>query len=224
LPQYEGLMQIVDRVRDLFDLRADPLLIAHYLGLDPGMKRLLDLRPGLRVPGAWDGFELCVRAVLGERLGVTESTATILAGQLTQRFGRPLKNPTHGLTHLFPRPQDLIDADLSRLRTLGNHAHTIRAVALAVAQKKLMFEATNSLEESITRLLAIPGIDRPTAEYIAMRVYGEPDAFPVDLEGNLCRAANSRTPDWPCGILQASESWRPWRAYAALHLVQASIL
>jgi AraC family transcriptional regulator, regulatory protein of adaptative response / DNA-3-methyladenine glycosylase II len=215
LTRYECLMQIVDRLRRIFDLGADPLPITNHLGRDPRLTPLLNSRPGLRVPGAWDGFELCVSAILGDRLGMAGADSSLVK-RLVRRFGRPVKNPTAGLTHLFPRPHDLMEADLASVGIRGARAAAVHALACAVSRKKLTFEASRTLDETIDRLSAIQGIDRSMADYIALRAFGEPDAFPAaDME--LQRALGKSGHDAPpLEILQLAENWRPWRGYAAM--------
>jgi AraC family transcriptional regulator of adaptative response / DNA-3-methyladenine glycosylase II len=220
LPRYEGLMSVVDRVRRIFDLRADPLQISNHLTCDPLLEPLLDARPGLRVPGAWDGFESCVCAILGDSIG-TRGPNRRLIRRFVETFGKPGAFADHGLTHLFPRPRDFSIAELSSIGIRGDRAFAICALSRAVSKKRLTFEASRSLEESITRLLTIPGIDRGTAEYVALRVFGEPDAFPVKpsaLKAFFLESIGMR-PDG--GGLQTSDRWRPWRAYAAMYLTSS---
>jgi AraC family transcriptional regulator, regulatory protein of adaptative response / DNA-3-methyladenine glycosylase II len=215
LPGYDGLMTVVERVRRIFDLGADPLQIASHLSRDPALKPLLDERPGLRVPGVWDDFELVVKAILGYRLSVIESNA--LAGQLVSAFGKPVETPVERLTHLFPQPDELADADLSRVGIAAERAVSIRAVARLVLRKQLTFESARSLPETISRLTTIPGISVETAHYIAMRAFGEPDAFPSQDLGIVDKIGCLEGRDRLDG-LPITEVWRPWRAYAAMHL------
>jgi AraC family transcriptional regulator, regulatory protein of adaptative response / DNA-3-methyladenine glycosylase II len=200
LPRYESLMQVVERVRRIFDLAADPFQIASQLSRDTTLKPSLTANPGLRVPGIWDGFEAAVRAILGERLG-EQSPKSALA-RLTRTFGRPIQTSSPDLTHLFPGPDDLADADLGAARIRPEPAATIRALASSVSTGRLTFEASMNLQDAVARLRAVPGISQRTAEYVAMRAFGEPDAFPVP----------------GAKIPATSENWRPWRAYAAMHL------
>ncbi len=218
LPGYQFLMQVVERVRRIFDLGADPLRIATDLSRDPRLKPLLDRRPGLRVPGVWDGFELAVHAILGQQLTVGDSTE--LAGQLVQTFGKPFHSSTPGLTHLFPKPEDLIDADLSTVNIRGSRAATVRALALAVCANELTFTASMTLEETISRICSVSGVEEATAHYIAMRVFGEPDAFPdPSLTASLSEVG---IPAPSQQSYRINEDWRPWRAYAAMHLLFAT--
>jgi AraC family transcriptional regulator of adaptative response / DNA-3-methyladenine glycosylase II len=200
LPRYDSLMKVVERVRGIFDLAADPFQIANQLSRDRTLQPLLAASPGLRVPGIWDGFEGAVRAILGECLA-NEAPRAALA-RLVRAFGRPVQTAIPGLTYVFPRPEDLAEVDLSAARIRGESASTIRALACAVVKRELTFEASINLEDAIARVRSVPGISRPMAEYIAMRAFGEPDAFPVS------RAK----------FQGAAEGWRPWRAYAAMYL------
>ena len=211
-----GLIRIVERVRRMFDLNADPLHIAAAFGGDPVLGTRVGARPGLRVPGAWNGFELAVRAVLGQQ--VTVRAATTLAGRLVARFGRPIDNPGRGLTHLFPRPQALAGADLGSIGLTAARAETIRGLARAVASGDLRLEAPLGLAEVVARLAALPGIGEWTAQYIAMRACGEPDAFPAADLGLRRSLANGNGMPSARALAGLSEAWRPWRSYAAIHL------
>ncbi len=206
LPKYRGLLRVVERVRRVFDLAADPLQIAGHLSQDPRLKPLLDDQPGLRVPGAWDGFEVAVRAALGQRLTVVDSSAT--AGKLVRTFGTPIETSVHGLTHLFPRPEDLANAELAPLGIAGGCAACIKALARAICSKEFTFECSRTLQETIARLSAIEGVGEEMAHYIAMRASGEPDAFPW----------TDQTTASADQLQNFAEDWRPWRAYAAMHL------
>jgi len=216
LPGYQDLMKVVERVRRIFDLGADPLRIADDLTRDERLKPLLDRRPGLRVPGVWDGFELAVHAVLGQHLTGGDSTA--LTGQLVRTFGKPFQTSVPGLTHLFPTPEDLIDADLSKVGIHRACAATLHALARAVFSKELTFAASMTLEEAISRICRIRGIEENTAHYIAMRALGEPDAFPFADPGLRRRLGKGGNPISTPEVLRIAERWRPWRAYAAMHL------
>ena len=216
LPGYRHLMKVVERVRRIFDLGADPLRIADDLARAESLKPLLDSRPGLRVPGAWDGFELAVRAVMGQRLTVAGSKA--LAGRLVRVFGKPYQTSVPGLSHLFPMPADLVEADLSRAGIHGARAATIRSLAHAVHNGELTFSASMTFQAAISRIRGIPGIEESTAHYIAMRTLGEPDAFPFADPGLRRSLSKDGNPASPLEVLRIAEDWRPWRAYAAMHL------
>lgn len=220
LPKYRGLLRVVERVRRIFDLGADPLQITSHLSQDPKLKPLLHDQPGLRVPGVWDGFEVAVRAVLGQRLTAIDSNA--VAGKLVRNFGRPIETSVDGLTHLFPRPEDLADANLSPLGIAGKRAAAIRALARELCSKDFAFESTRNLQDTISRLSAIDGIGEEMAHYIAMRASGEPDAFPLDDRALRRGLGKGEVPASSEQILTSAEAWRPWRSYAAMHLWAAT--
>jgi AraC family transcriptional regulator of adaptative response / DNA-3-methyladenine glycosylase II len=216
LPAYGGLIGIVERARRIFDLGADPLQITGALRRDPLLAPRLRRTPGLRVPGAWDGFELAVRAVLGQQVSV--KGATTLAGRLVQRFGRPSTGLGEGLTHVFPPPEALAEADLARIGLPAARAETLRALARAVATGSLRLDAAQGLDEAVARLVAIPGIGAWTAHYVAMRALGEPDAFPASDLGLRRALARGGSPLPARELERVAEAWRPWRAYAAVAL------
>src|SRR5450432_884102 len=216
-PKLSALPQIIARLRRVFDLAADPDAIALQLVKDPTLAPLVAARPGLRVPGAWDGFELAVRAVLGQQ--ITVPGAIRLAGKLVARHGAPLARPEANLTHLFPEPARLARAELSALGMPSTRAAALSAVAAAVVADPDLLAAGRGLEDAIAQLRALPGIGEWTAQYIAMRQLREPDAFPAADVG-LMRAlasADGRRPS-ASALLARAEQWRPWRAYAAQHL------
>jgi AraC family transcriptional regulator of adaptative response / DNA-3-methyladenine glycosylase II len=221
-PRLSALPKIIGRIRRVFDLAADPDSIAVQLAKDAALAPLVAARPGLRVPGAWDGFELAVRAVLGQQ--ITVAAAIRLAGKLVARYGRPLRDPEpHArLTHVFPEPALVADAPPAALARLGmprSRAAALSAVAAAVVTDPEIFAAGRSLEEAIAQLRSLPGIGEWTAQYIAMRQLREPDAFPAADVG-LLRAMESAAGLRPSAseLLARAEHWRPWRAYAAQHL------
>jgi AraC family transcriptional regulator of adaptative response / DNA-3-methyladenine glycosylase II len=203
LPDYQLLMPLVERVKRIFDLEADPLHIAGALARDPQMKPLIESLPGLRVPGVWDGFELGVKAVLGERLMGGGSRK--LVARLVSRFGKPVETSIKGLHRVFPRADVLVNADLEReIGLRADQAAGIRMLAGLVKKGQLTMDASTTLEDTLARLVSIPCVTHDTAQYIAMRAFGEPDAFPAE---HRCEE-NSRF----------GERWRPWRGYAAMHM------
>ena len=216
LPSVPG---VIARVRRVFDLAADPQAIALHLAKDPLLAPLVKKRPGLRVPGAWDGFELAIRAVLGQQITVT--AAVRLAARLVAAYGEPMPAPApaFGLTHCFPHPQTLAKADLSQLGMPKSRAATLSAVAAAVLENPDLFGAHADLEAAIERLRAIRGVGEWTAQYIALRQLREPDAFPASDIG-VIRALSDDQGRRPKAVevLARAEAWRPWRAYAAQHL------
>jgi AraC family transcriptional regulator of adaptative response / DNA-3-methyladenine glycosylase II len=206
-----SLFFISERIRAMFDLNADWGAIVSGLKCDPALATRLNANPGLRVPGCWNGFELAVRAILGQQ--ITVKGASGLAGRIAQTFGKPFAVAT-GITHVFPSPQALADADLASVGMPKARAETIRALSGAVSEGKIVFDGIMDSDAFLARLCEIPGIGKWTAQYIAMRALGEPDAFPSSDLG-LMRALelqNSRDLD------ARAEAWRPWRAYAAMYL------
>jgi AraC family transcriptional regulator of adaptative response / DNA-3-methyladenine glycosylase II len=212
-PGAGALILIVERVRKLFDLRADPAEIRERLESDPLLAERIALRPGLRVPGAWDGFELAVRAILGQQ--VTVKGATTLAGRIVRAAGER-READDGLTHFFPTPAALATADYSAIGLPAARAESIRRLAMAVDSGQLSFNGVVDPAPWIERFRALPGIGEWTAQYVAMRALGEPDAFPAADLG-LLRASGAASPKQ---LEQHAEQWRPWRAYAAMHLWQ----
>jgi AraC family transcriptional regulator, regulatory protein of adaptative response / DNA-3-methyladenine glycosylase II len=216
LPKYRGLLRAVERIRRLFDLAADPLQIAGHLSHDPRLKPLLDSHPGLRVPGVWDGFEIAVRAALGQRLTVVDSNA--LAGELVRKYGKPIETSVDGLTYLFPRPEDLVDAELTPLGISRKCARSINALSLSLTNKEFAFESFRTLQETISSLRVIEGVGEEMAHYVAMRASGEPDAFPLDYRSLSHGPWKGESISTPAQLRHLAEPWRPWRAYAAMHL------
>jgi AraC family transcriptional regulator of adaptative response / DNA-3-methyladenine glycosylase II len=216
VPTTHGLIQLAERVRRMFDLNADPLRVAHVLSRDPYLRALVRSRPGLRVPGAWDEFELAVRAILGQQVSVR--AATTLAGRLAQRFGRAVDVSGPGLTHLFPDPHALASADLGAIGLTKSRAETIRGLARAVVGGTLTLDTSRGLEDGVERLAALPGIGEWTAQYVALRAFGDPDAFPFADLGLRRALANGAGLPSARAVARIAETWRPWRAYAAVHL------
>jgi 3-methyladenine DNA glycosylase/8-oxoguanine DNA glycosylase len=209
---------ISTRVARIFDLAADPRAIAADLSLDPVLGPLVAARPGLRVPGAWDGFELAIRAILGQQISVV--AATRLAGKLVARFGTPLADTAiPGLSHAFPSPEVVAAADLTVLGMPTSRARALSALAAAALGDPDLFALGQPLEIALARLKAVKGIGDWTAHYIAMRALRQPDAFPTADIGLMRALADSQgTRPSPAELLSRAEAWRPWRAYAALHL------
>ena len=219
-PQLSALPTIVARLRRVFDLVADPEVIGAHLAEDPALAPLVAARPGLRVAGAWDGFELAVRALLGQQITVTAARG--LAGKLVATYGKPLTGAVSefdGLTHVFPGPERLAEDDLSTLGLTRARAAALGSLARAVIADPEIFGPRRSLDEAIVKLRALPGVGEWTAQYIAMREMREPDAFPAADIGLMRAMADrkGRRPS-PGELLARAERWRPWRAYAAQHL------
>lgn len=219
LPHVSGLAPAAARLRRLFDLEADPEAIGTELGHDPLLAPLVAAQSGLRVPGAWDPFELTVRAILGQQVSV--AGASTLAGRLVARFGEPLPDEAKlpGLACVFPGPEVLAGADLQEIGLPRSRAVAVSALAAAVSADPTLLHPRDDLGAMVQRLTTLPGIGLWTAHYVAMRAMREPDAFPASDLGLLRAAAG---PDGvrpsPAGLLARAEAWRPWRAYAAMHL------
>ncbi len=213
-----SLLPIVSRLRALFDLAADTSVIARHFRRDLLLGRLVRKFPGLRVPGAWDGFELAVRAILGQQVSV--AAASTLAGRIARKFGERLSVAgAGGLAFVFPTA-----AAMARVRVTGLpgvRARAIRSLARAAVSGRVALDASGTEETTLANLASILGVGDWTAQYIAMRALRQPDAFPVnDLV--LLRAAGRSRPLTAAALRQRSEQWRPWRAYAALYLWRAA--
>ncbi len=222
-PDMAALPDIIARVRRVFDLAADPEPIGAHLSQDPVLAPLVAARPGLRVPGAWDGFELALRAIFGQQ--ITVPAATRLLGALVEAHGAPLPKELrgNGLTHVFPSPARLARYDLD-IGVPRARLQAVTSLATALLDDPAIFSPGASLEDAIAKLRALPGMGEWTAQYIAMRELREPDAFPAADIG-LMRAM--ATPDGlrptSAELLRRAERWRPWRAYAALHLWASAV-
>lgn len=205
-----ALAPIVRRARHLFDLDSDPGAISAHLSKDPKLRAIVRRRPGMRVPGSFDGFELATRAILGQQVSV--KAATTLAGRIAARFGDPLDEPAGSLTHYFPGPARLAGAEIEAIGLPARRAATIRNLARAVADGAIVLDGTADREETKARLLELPGFGPWTVSYIAMRSLRDPDAFlPTDL--GVKHATERLKIDG-----QRNERWSPWRAYATMYL------
>ena len=223
-PCVRALPGIVARVRRVFDVGADIETIDAHLARDPFLAPLVARRPGLRAPGGWDGFELAVRAVLGQQ--VTVVAARGLAGKLVALSGAalpPTEGTPAGLTHAFPAPAQLLAGKLDAIGMPAARRNALRALAAAVLADRELFRPFGTVEEAIVRLRAIDGVGEWTAQYIALRALRETDAFPASDVALLRGAASGigHRPT-PAELLRRAEPWRPWRAYAAQHLWAAS--
>jgi AraC family transcriptional regulator of adaptative response / DNA-3-methyladenine glycosylase II len=208
---------VARRVRRLFDLDADVAAIGAHLALDPLMAPLVVERPAVRVFGGWDGFEVAVRSVIGQQVSV--GRARQLNGLLADRRGTGLAGALDGLSRVFPTPAQVLDGDLPNLGMPRARVATLQRVARAVLDDPRLFERSSTLDETLARLRAVPGIGDWTAHYIAMRACGEPDAFPAGDAGLLRGASDAAgVRPAPRTLVERAEPWRPWRAYAAHHL------
>lgn len=216
-PSVRALQPIVARVRHVFDVGTDVSTITSHLAKDPTLAPLIASRPGLRAPGCWDGFELAVRAVLGQQ--ITVEAARQLGSKLVRLCGDPIHDASDPrLSRTFPSAQSVTTVDLSRIGMLKARRATLHALARAALANPRLFEPLSSIEESIAQLRAILGIGQWTAQYIALRALRDPDAFPVTDIGILRGAASLGVVPTAPQLIQRAEAWRPWRAYAAQYL------
>jgi AraC family transcriptional regulator of adaptative response / DNA-3-methyladenine glycosylase II len=210
-----ALPQILARLRNLFDLDARPDVIAGHLALDPLLRTSVKRQPGLRVPGAFDGFELGLRAIVGQQVSVRG--ASTLAGRIAERFGEAIETPLPCLNRLTPSAESIAAARSTTLAGLGLPAARVeglRNLARVVARGALDLEPGIDPTAIVARLVELPGIGPWTAEYIAMRALRWPDALPAGDLG-LLKAARLQSAR---ALEQVAEKWRPWRAYGAMHL------
>jgi AraC family transcriptional regulator, regulatory protein of adaptative response / DNA-3-methyladenine glycosylase II len=217
LDDLRDLGAAVQRCRRLLDLDVDPVAVVDLLGADPVLAAPLVRRaPGRRVPGTVDGDELAVRAVLGQQVSV--AGARTLAGRIVSRLGRPLPEPDGGLTHLFPEPAAIADADPASLAMPAARRDALRDLARAFDSGEVVLDPGADLIEVERGLLAIHGIGPWTVSYVAMQALGDPDAFlPTDLGVRRAISGLGHASD-PASIAELAERWRPWRAYATQHL------
>jgi AraC family transcriptional regulator of adaptative response / DNA-3-methyladenine glycosylase II len=203
-----NILELIARLKNIFDLDADPMAIENDLKKDKKLKPFLAQQNGLRIAGAWDGFELAVRAVVGQKISV--SAARTILGRLVNRCGEKQTVDTSlHLERFFPTPKNILAADLSNLGLTGSKIETLKQLASAVDNKILLLDGTDSFEETSQKLLSIKGIGLWTVEYIAMRALKNPNAFPeTDLE--LQKKIS--------GLQLNPKHWIPWRAYAAVLL------
>jgi AraC family transcriptional regulator of adaptative response / DNA-3-methyladenine glycosylase II len=216
LDDLRDLAVAVQRCRRLLDLDADPVAVDAHLARDPRMEPLVAGAPGLRVPGTVDPAEAAVRAVLGQQVSV--AGARTLAGRLVLRAGAALSQPVDGITHRFPTPAELAAADLDGMGLPGARAAAVATVAAALTDGRVHLDAGADRAESRAALLALPGVGPWTADYIALRALGDPDALPAtDLVLRRTARRLGLGAD-AAALLAHAERWRPWRAYAAQHL------
>ena len=203
------LVPVLTRIRRLFDLNAEPVLIASRLGA------IAEARPGLRVPGAFSGFEMAVRAILGQQ--ITVKAASTLASRFANAFGEPIITPYPQLVRLTPTAERVAQSNVDEIAALGiygSRSNAILTLARAVADGDITLEPGANVEEQMIRLKQLPGIGEWTAQYVAMRALGWPDAFPHTDYGIL-KAMNEKNLK---RALERAAEWQPWRAYAAMHL------
>jgi AraC family transcriptional regulator, regulatory protein of adaptative response / DNA-3-methyladenine glycosylase II len=220
-PKVTALAQIVDRLRHIFDLSASTTLISAQLANDPYLAGIVTALPGLRVPGAWDGFELAVRAILGQQISV--AAATTLASRLVVTYGEPLMAgdiawAAPELQFVFPSPELLVGKDLTELGITKARSHAITSLAATMVANPHALQRFQTLEDAVKQLCKLPGIGEWTANYIAMRSLREPDAFPTSDLALLRAMAKHEQPMTKARLAELAEHWRPWRGYAAMYL------
>jgi AraC family transcriptional regulator of adaptative response / DNA-3-methyladenine glycosylase II len=215
-PDATQVPKIVERVCRMFDLDADIAAVNARLGRRAPLRRCIARHPGQRLPGGWDGFEIAVRAVLGQQ--ITVAAARTLTERVVRKFGVEVELMQSGKVYLVPTPQALAEADLGGLGITGARIATLRSIARAVGDGRVGFGPEQTLDEFVEGWTALPGIGAWTAHYMAMRALSHADAFPaadivlrkaVMRDGSLVSAK----------VLQEmAEAWRPYRSYAVLHL------
>lgn len=214
-----ALFDTVQCAREVFDLDAPANDISSALGQDETLGAMLHRQPGIRVPGSWDGFELTVRAILGQQISV--KGATTIAGRIATRYGETLdlagKDDLQGLNRIFPTPERLARARFNNLGLIRSRADTIRNVARAVLAGDIHFDSSQDPDDFCEALKSIRGIGDWTAQYVAMRALKNPDAFPASDLG-LIKAIDYPNRVTPIELEKRAEAWRPWRAYAAMLL------
>lgn len=215
---------VVARVHHVFDPLLDTRMLERELGTrDPALAPLLARHPGLRPPAGWSPFEIVVRAVLGQQ--VTVAHARTLAARLVKACAGSTRvpHPPPGLTHFFPKPEQVLAVDLSLLPMPEARRRTLRTVARLVIEEPRLLDSAQELQQALEAWCAIPGIGPWTAHYIALRGLRLPDAFPASDAG-LLRAARSLDLAHDARALEArAQRWRPWRAHVAQHLWSAAI-
>ncbi|WP_369991467.1 DNA-3-methyladenine glycosylase [Pseudomonas xanthosomatis] len=213
------LGELQPRLARQFDLLTHPEAVRDGLGQDPWLAERLHAVPGLRVPGAWSGFELVIRTIIGQQVSV--KAATTITGRLVERTGTPAASPAQlGIPWHFPSPRAVAEANLDKIGMPGKRVAALQNFARVVAEGELLIDSEQPDTSLLRRqLLALPGIGPWTVEYVAMRAWRDPDAWPAtDLV--LMQAITRRLPELASKASQArhAESWRPWRAYVAMHL------
>ena len=214
-----ALLPLASVARRVFDLAGDPVRIGAELAADPLIGPLVTRRPGLRIPGAWDAFECAVRAVLGQQVSV--AAGLTLVARVVMRAGERLSGPVGGLTHLFPSPARLAEANLNGLGITTSRTAALKSLARAALEGRVDFAAVPG--DVVAALTALPGIGPWTAQYVALRALGEPDAFPYgDWVLRRMAAPRGVAVLSPQQLEDRAHSWRPWRGYATVHLWRAA--
>jgi AraC family transcriptional regulator, regulatory protein of adaptative response / DNA-3-methyladenine glycosylase II len=216
LPRWEGLIHIVRRVRRIFNLDVDVNSAVNVLGHDHLIGGLVRARPGLRPPGAWDPFEVGVRAILGQQVSV--AGASTMTSRMVERVGMQVQELGDSrLSHVFPSPDAVAEADLDGLGLTSARVRALRAFAGAAANGSIRWDQGVDMDELVSSLTALPGIGPWTAQYIALRL-GRRDAFPASDLGLRRAVARLSSNGAAKELGKLAEPWRPWRSHAAIHL------
>lgn len=210
------LQKIVERVKIMFDLNAASAEVDAWLAQDDHLRPLVEATPGIRVPIAWSGFEVAIRAIVGQQVSV--KGATTLVSRLAQACGRPYQCDDPALSLIFPTPEQVLGNPLQGLGITTRRVTAIHAVAQAVQDGELRFDGSMSTDEFVETITRIPGIGPWTAQYVALRALNDPDAFPHADLVLLRSAAREGETLTPAQLLKRSNAWRPWRAYSVMLL------
>ncbi|PVZ65416.1 DNA-3-methyladenine glycosylase 2 family protein [Pelagibaculum spongiae] len=207
------ITEVLKRVRHLFDLDCDPQMII------PQMSNLQLTNSGLRLPGAFDSFEMSVRAILGQQ--ITVKAAHTIASRVAKAFGQSVTTPFAELSHSFPDAKTISTLQPAQLGELGivrQRCTAIQAIAHAINDQTIQLTTTSDIEQTLQQLQSLPGIGSWTAQYIAMRALGWPDAF-LDKDLGVIKSLGSKNAKQ---LQSISQQWRPWRSYAVMHLWQGA--
>ena len=209
------MSSILTRIRSVFDLNARPDVIGERLSQNSILADSVARYPGMRIPGAFDGFEIAVRTILGQQISL--KAANTLAGRFVERFGDPIEIPHETLSHVFPSPQHMVGQSVDRIASLGiieRRARCILSIAEEIVENRMSLVPSADIETTLQQLVALPGIGPWTAQYITMRTLHWPDAFPKE-DIALRRILGDVTAK-QADLL--SQAWRPWRSYASIYL------
>ena len=216
LDDFRDLTTAIARCRRLLDLDADPEAVVDGLSRDPNLAPVVAKAPGQRIPRTVDEAELAVRAVLGQQ--VSTKAARTHAGRLVAAYGQPVQDLQGALTHTFPSVDQLAEIDPVHLAVPKARQQTLTALVAGLADGSLVLDAGSDWESARRQLLALPGVGPWTAEVIAMRGLGDPDAFPASDLGLQLATKQLGLPTQQRALIEHSSRWRPWRSYATQHL------
>ncbi len=216
-PDIKKLFYIMETVKNIFDLNAPVKIIDKILKKDPFLKNLVKQNPGIRVPGSFNSFELCIRAIVGQQVSV--KGATTLIGRIASRYGKKLNIPNNfGLQYLFPGPEILADSDFDGIGLTKTRISTIKLISIAFIENRIVFNPFSDPVDLKNALLEIKGIGEWTARYIIMRTVKSPDAFPYSDLGLIKAVSSDKTLVSEKRLKKMAKHWKPWRAYAAMYL------